>query len=290
MNDSRVPRDTGVAPIVTNDSLLSQITPLVLTLNEAANLRRTLAELGWARKVVVLDSFSADETEAIACSFANVVFVQRHFDNHATQWNFGLELVDTEWVLSLDADYRMSDELRVEISRLDRDSGISGYFVRFHYCVAGHPLRGCLYPPRAVLFRKSECRYVQDGHTQILAINGPIAFLHAYLLHDDRKPLSCWLEAQRRYSRLEAQKLIEHPRRPRSMADCLRTWIWPAAPAAFLYTLLVKRCLLDGWPGWYYVLQRTYFEMLLSLELLDRRLCGSDTPVTALKGDSDRND
>jgi hypothetical protein len=48
--------------------------------------------------------------------------------------------------------------------------------------------------------------------------------------------------------------------------------IWPAAPAAFVSTLLAKGCLFDGWPGWFYALQRTYAELLLSLELLDRRL------------------
>jgi glycosyltransferase involved in cell wall biosynthesis len=289
-DDIRVRREAGVATNVNHDSLFSQITPLILTLNEAPNLRRAVETLGWARKVVVLDSFSTDETKAIACSFANVVFVQRHFDNHAAQWNFGLDQVETEWVLSLDADYCISDKLRAELSRLHCDSGISAYFARFHYCIAGHPLRGSLYPPRAVLFRKSRCRYVQDGHTQTLKIDGPTAFLYGYLLHDDRKPLSRWLESQRKYIRLEVHKLVDDPRRAGSLADRLRQWIWPAAPAAFFYTLLVKRCLLDGWPGWYYVLQRTYFELLLSLELLDRRLCGDEASTAATKVNSDRND
>ena len=52
-----------------------------------------------------------------------------------------------------------------------------------------------------------------------------------------------------------------------------RGWIMPLA--AMPYTLLVKRCVLDGWPGWYYALQRTYAEILIALELIDQRLSGN---------------
>jgi hypothetical protein len=56
------------------------------------------------------------------------------------------------------------------------------------------------------------------------------------------------------------------------MADLLRRRIWPAAPAVFLYTLFAKGAVLDGWPGWFYVLQRTCAEVMLSLILLEKRL------------------
>jgi glycosyltransferase involved in cell wall biosynthesis len=270
--------------------MLSEITPLILTFNEAPNLRRTLENVRWAREVVVLDSFSTDETEGIVRSFANVEFAQRQFDNHAAQWNVGLERVQTDWVLSLDADYVLTNELRTEISQLRPEPTIAAYFARFRYCVFGRSLRASLYPPRAVLFHKARCRYVQDGHTQTLAIDGLSKLLQGYILHDDRKPLGRWLESQRRYAELEARKLVEHSREKKSMADRLRQWIWPAPPAAFLYTLLVKRCLFDGWPGLYYVLQRTYYELLLSLELLDRHLRRNNAQPTATKVDSVPND
>jgi glycosyltransferase involved in cell wall biosynthesis len=260
-----------------SQSVLSQITPVILTLNEAPNLRRTLECLRWAYEVIVVDSFSTDETEEIARSFPSVVFVQRQFDNHATQWNFGCERVKTEWVLSLDADYILTEELQKEISQLRPDAAIAAYFARFRYCIFGRSLRASLYPPRAILFRRQRCRYVQQGHTQVLAIDGPSTFLDGWILHDDRKPLARWVESQRRYAELEAYKLTTHPEQCTSLTDRLRRWIWPATPAAFFYTLLVKRCLLDGWAGWYYVLQRTYYELLLSLELLERRLSARGT-------------
>jgi glycosyltransferase involved in cell wall biosynthesis len=255
-----------------SQSVLRQITPVILTLNEAPNLRRTLDCLRWADEVIVVDSFSTDKTEEIARSFPNVVFTQRQFDNHAAQWNFGCARVKTEWVLSLDADYVLTEELKKEISQLRPDAAIAAYFARFRYCIFGRSLRASLYPPRAILFRRQSCHYVQQGHTQVLAIDGRSSSLDGRILHDDRKPSARWLDSQRRYVELEACKLTAHPEECTSIADRLRRWIWPAAPAAFVYTLLVKRCLLDGWAGWYYVLQRTYYELILSLELLERRL------------------
>ncbi len=83
---------------------LEEVTPLILTFNEGPNLRACLTHVRWARRVIVLDSASDDDTEAIARSFPQVDFRVRPFDSHTAQWNFGLSLVDTQWVLTLDAD------------------------------------------------------------------------------------------------------------------------------------------------------------------------------------------
>ena len=89
--------------------MLSDVTPLILTFNEAPNLWRTLEKLAWARQALIVDSFSTDETLDIARKFPQVRIVQREFDTFAGQCNFGLQKIDTEWVLSLDADYVLSD-------------------------------------------------------------------------------------------------------------------------------------------------------------------------------------
>lgn len=250
---------------------LRDITPVVLTWNEEPNLRRCLEELGWADRVVVIDSGSTDGTLAICASFPNVEVIRRTFDNHTAQWNFGIDQVSTPWVLSLDADYRLNGGFVREIEALDETRPEAAWYESFRFLVFGRPLRGSLYPPRAILFDRARCRYVADGHTQTLSIDGGSGFLSTRIDHDDRKPLSRWFDSQIKYARLEAEKL-EAEAHPASWPDRLRKRIWPAAPAAFLYTLFFKRVILDGWPGWFYVLQRTYAELLLSLILLERRL------------------
>ncbi|MEB3160315.1 MAG: glycosyltransferase, partial [Synechocystis sp.] len=95
--------------------MLEQITPLILTYNEAPNIDRTLQKLTWAKRIVIIDSFSDDDTLEIIRQYHQVDFFQRKFDTHANQWNFGLDQIKTEWALSLDADYTLSDQLLLEL-------------------------------------------------------------------------------------------------------------------------------------------------------------------------------
>jgi hypothetical protein len=151
------------------------------------------------------------------------------------------------------------------------ETAYDGFRACFRYLVMGRPLRGTLYPPKTVLFRRDRCHYLQDGHTQLLTGDERVGMLPFVIDHDDLKPLSRWLESQRKYASLEADKL-QDVNAVEGLPDRLRRMIWPAVPACLLYTLLAKRIILDGWPGWYYAFQRTYAELLLSLELLDRKL------------------
>src|SRR5580692_10075232 len=125
--------------------MMDSITPLVLTFNEAPNIRRTLEKLAWAQNILVVDSFSTDETLEIVRSFPQVRVVQRKFDSFAQQCNFGLAQITTEWVLSMDADYILSDALIDEIKSLKPSASVTGYSARFKYCVFGHSLRASLY-------------------------------------------------------------------------------------------------------------------------------------------------
>jgi glycosyltransferase involved in cell wall biosynthesis len=249
----------------------SEITPLILTYNEAANIERTLARLSWASRVVVVDSCSTDETIDICRRYPNVHVVERRFDDHTSQWNFGLDQVDTPWVLSLDADYVLSAALVTELQQ-PRPDDADGYYARFNYCVFGRRLRGSLYPPRVVLFRRDRCRYVQDGHTQRLQVSGQTRWLSGTIDHDDRKAIDRWLADQLRYSAQEARHLAATPVSELNRADRVRRAVVLAPPLVFAYALVGQRLLLDSWPGWYYTLQRTFAELLLSLRLVEARL------------------
>ena len=122
------------------------------------------------------------------------------------------------------------------------------------------------------LFRRAGARYAQTGHTQRIAAPGAIAALHYPIHHDDRKPLSRWLAAQQNYARLEAEHLLTLPRDALGWPGKIRLWAWPAPLLAFFYALLWKRCIFDGWPGWFYALQRMAAETMIALEIIDRRL------------------
>jgi glycosyltransferase involved in cell wall biosynthesis len=249
--------------------MLEKITPLILTYNEAPNIDRTLQKLTWSDKIIVIDSYSSDETLDILSSYPQVEVFQRKFYTHAHQWNYGLEKVETEWVLSLDSDYILTDQLIDEITKIPEGLDIDGYFISFKYCISGKPLRGSILPPRQALFRKQTSIYIDDGHTQLLENKGKISKLSAYIHHDDRKPLSRWLWAQDRYMILESKKLLETPDHELSLGDRIRTQKILAPLIILIYCLIIKGCIFDGWHGWYYTLQRVLAEVLLSIHLIE---------------------
>lgn len=256
--------------------MLDNVTPVILTYNEAPNLARTLSKLAWAKDIVVVDSVSTDDTVAIASSHPAVRVVSRPFDSHANQWNFAISQTEikTEWVLALDADYVLSDELVNELKALNPAPDFDGYEARFVYCVEGRPLRATVYPPVTVLFRAKAAKYVQDGHTQRLQVSGPIGALSKPVYHDDRKSLSRWVASQVKYARIEADKFNAPGWRPAKWTEKVRR-LRLVAPFAMLgYCLFAKLLILDGWPGILFSLQRAFAELLLSLYLIQSDLTG----------------
>jgi glycosyltransferase involved in cell wall biosynthesis len=251
---------------------LNNITPLILSYNEEVNIGRTLDSMKWASQIIVIDSYSTDETLSILETYSNVKVIKRKFDNHTNQWNFGLEEVKTEWVFSADSDYVITSKLLEEIETIDDETKVDGYYIPFRYCVWGKPLRGTILPPRQAFFRNSKSTYIEDGHTQLLSVNGKSDYLKHHIHHDDRKSLSRWVWAQERYMIMEAKKLTETPSNELSLGDKIRKRILFAPFVILIYCLFIKGGLFDGWRGWYYAFQRMFAELLLSLRLIEKKL------------------
>jgi glycosyltransferase involved in cell wall biosynthesis len=254
--------------------VLGKITPVILTLNEVSNIARTLGMLRWAKEIVVVDSGSTDGTTEIARSFPNVRVWTRAFDSHAQQWNaaVGDPHITTDWVLALDADYLVTTALVAELMTLSPPDSVFGYRARFEFAIGGTVLRGSLYPPHVVLFRRSRGRYVQDGHTQRLVIDGPVEELGGTIIHDDRKPMSRWLASQRGYARQEAERLVALSWSEAGTRDRVRKMLVVAPWAVPAYALFDQGVVLDGWSGLRYAAQRGLAEVFIARALLRRHL------------------
>ena len=256
--------------------MLESIVPVILTLNEEPNLGRVLSKLKWAKSIVVVDSFSDDRTEDIGRSFSNVSFHKRAFDCAANQWNFGAGLAAEigDWILALDADYLLSDGLVEELSRLTPDKEVMGYEVKFVYCIEGEPLKSSLYPAHTVMFRAGSGRFVQDGHTQRLSMQGRRDVLKHPIFHDDRKSWERWYRGQLRYARLEAEKIRGTSWANLSMSGKIRRIPLVSVALPPVYLMLFKGLWRNGRYGLKYVWQRCVAEWLIQKALWSRAARG----------------
>lgn len=253
---------------------LDQLTVLIITFNEEANIRRTLDSLDWAQNVVVLDSGSSDGTLEILRKSEKVRVISRKFTDFADQCNFGLSQVETPWVLSIDADYVFPAGCATTIEQAFNQRAMA-FQAEFDYCIYGQPVRGSILPPRTVLYQTKGAAYKNDGHGHRVIVEGDPHTLPFRIRHDDRKPLSRWLQSQIRYARQEAEKLIASQARELGRNDRVRKTIVLAPGLVFLLVYVFRGGFISGWRGLFYALQRFTAELLLSLFLIDARLHGA---------------
>lgn len=253
------------------------VTAMILTYNEEANIGRMIGALSWVDEILVIDSGSTDDTLAVIARFPKARIVTRTFDTFAQQCNFGLTQVRTPWVLSLDADYEVSEALSQEICSLRPAAGVDGFRAGFTYRIFGMPLSATLYPDRVVLYRPGRARYHNEGHGHRVTVDGQVEQLRGRIYHDDRKPLERWISSQVSYAQREADYLLGTPRAALRLADRLRLMGWPMPLLIMPFTLLWKRCILDGKPGLYYALQRLFAEAAIACVIIDRRLRARST-------------
>ncbi|MDR4463471.1 MAG: glycosyltransferase family 2 protein [Nitrospira sp.] len=271
---------------------------LILTLNEERNLGDCLESVSWADDIVVLDSFSNDRTVKIAEEKGARV-VQRRFDNWSAHQNWALEHIPFKfpWVFYLDADERMTDDLKEELLAIARDP------IRkpvAYYCGRRNMFMGCwikhAMPPGMIMrfFRPPSVRF-QRLVNPVPVINGSHGYLTGMLIHYNfSKGISEWIEKHNRYSQLEAQegmKLIHH--REASEPGLLSTdpalrrralknlsFKLPWRPLIkFLYFYVWQHGWLDGKPGFTYCVLQAFYEYMIVLKMreLERQQHGLST-------------
>jgi glycosyltransferase involved in cell wall biosynthesis len=191
---------------------LSDITPVVLTFDEEENIDRTLESLREFRRVVMVDSGSADGTERIVGTFPNVSWFVRRWTGFADQWGFAIGKTDiqTAFVLALDADMAATPELVRELADVVQSGVVDGGVISFEYRIRGIPLAGSLYPPQLRLLRTKKARAGQRGHAHVLELEGEgrVVRLRSRLIHDDRKGLEAFVRAQLGYSAQEVLRVF----------------------------------------------------------------------------------
>lgn len=187
------------------------LTAIILTYNEEKNIVHCINSIKeLAKRIVVIDSFSTDETVELAKQLGAEVF-QHKFVNQAKQYIYGVEVanIDTKWVFRIDADERLTAESAKEIEEIcsiNDNTNVNGIVVRFKVNFMGKELKhGGIYPFRKLLIYKHGKAYMEDRNMDehIVLSEGRSVELKNDSLHCDYKDLSAWIDKHNKYSSRE---------------------------------------------------------------------------------------
>jgi glycosyltransferase involved in cell wall biosynthesis len=222
------------------------ISACVITFNEQENIRDCLESLKWADEIVVVDSGSTDRTLQIAKEFTDRV-IYHQWEGMNAQREYTLSQAGNDWVLCLDADERVTPELRQEIERrLETEAGvIDGYRLRRRTYYLGQWIRhGGWYPDwKLRLFRKSKARYVGEDPHDLPQVDGAVSDLEGHIDHYTYVDMSNHLRAIDSFSRTVAENRFREGKRFRLITLLVRPpWKW-------VEMYIVKLGFLDGLPG-----------------------------------------
>jgi glycosyltransferase involved in cell wall biosynthesis len=220
----------------------------IITLNEEANIRRTLESVTWADEIVVVDSGSTDRTMAICREFTDNVMHQDWL-GFARQKNLAIDRTSGDWVLSLDADEPVEPALAAEIkSLMERSDACDGYRIPRRTFFLGREIRhGGWYPDHNLrLFKRGKGRFEERAVHEAINVDGTIGTTRHALLHYAYPDLASYMASIDRYSTLAVAVMAETGISP-SKAGWPNLLLRPLF--TFLYKYIFRLGFLDGKHG-----------------------------------------
>ncbi len=267
------------------------ITVVILTYNEEQAIGDCLdSVVPYFSEVIVLDSFSEDDTQVIVAD-KGAHIVEREFENYALQRNFGLNTMkkENEWVFFLDADERLGHDAIEELRCLIDDGTLNDcslYRLRRKDHFLGRWLRRTSgYPTWFGRLCKSGEVSVERAINEEYLTEGKVGLLKSHIMHFPfLKGIHHWVDRHNKYSTMEAKKL-HHEKTPivlrnmfskdpgvRRVEHKKAFYSLPGRPIiGFLYLYWIRLGFLDGYPGFVFCLLRAYYEFLIGLKQSEKK-------------------
>lgn len=254
------------------------ITVIIPVKNEELNLRNCLSKLNLFEEILVIDSFSTDNTAKIAKEF-NCKLIKFEWNGKFPKkrnWTLRNVKIKNDWVLFLDADEYITDQFIHEISSKIHSTKYSGYWLNYNTIFLGKELKYGDKLRKLALFKKScgEYEYIEEDQWSHLdmeihehpILKGKIGSFKSSIIHTDFKGLSHYIEKHNQYSNWEAHRFIELSKttqekltfRQKIKYKLLNLGILPFC--YFIGTYILKMGILDGKNGYYMAqLKKNYF-------------------------------
>lgn len=268
------------------------VSVMIFTLNEEIHLPSCLQSLAWCDDIIVVDSFSTDQTEAI-CEQNKVRFFQHEFTGFGDQRNWALDHCEphNDWILILDADEKVPVELADELLSLAQNTpeNIGAYRLRRRFYMWGRWLKhSSLYPTWVVRFiHKDRVRYENRGHAETQIVTGETAECQYDLIDENLKGIDEWFERQNRYSRKDVMAHFDQNISFSSALASLMSFdsltirfalksMAQKLPARgffyFIYAYIFRLGFLDGYAGFIFCQMRSSYQLMLEAKAYDQKI------------------
>jgi len=218
---------------------------IIITKNEQETIRDCLESVSWAKEIIILDSGSTDLTESICREYTDKFFI-KDWPGFGEQKQRALDLASQMWVFSIDADERLTSDLKEEIiSIIESDRQESGFYVPRLSHYLGKEIRYAGWYPDYVirLVRSQKARFTDDKIHERIILDGKVGRLSSHMLHYPYKNIEHHIQKINLYSSISALILFEKGKRI--------SWamIFTKSMFSFLRSYFIKRGFLGGWVG-----------------------------------------
>jgi glycosyltransferase involved in cell wall biosynthesis len=223
---------------------MAKITAIIPTLNEEIHIEEAIASVSFADEIIVIDSYSTDKTLEIAEKY-DIKVIKRKFDDFSSQKNFAIEKATHPWIYILDADERVTPEVKKEILEAVKDpKDFVGFYVRRTFYFAGKKINYSGWQRDKVvrLFLKEHCKYVGGVHETIKS-TGKLGFFKHKIDHFGYKNYNHFITKIHQYGELKAKELHSKGRK----VNLFHIFIKP--PYRFFLHFILKKGFLDGYTG-----------------------------------------
>src|SRR5574337_456158 len=240
---------------------MAELTATIITHNEEKNIQACLESLTWVKEIVVVDSGSSDRTLEICRGYTDKVCINP-WPGHQEQKNVAIYLASHEWILSIDADERVPEELRLGIERELSAPHHDGYWIaRRNYFLGRWMRHGGWYPDRVLrLFDRRKGQFGGlNPHDRVVIADGSTGILDGYLVHLTHRDFSQYLRKQNWYTGISAEERVKHGCRPGSVSSAE---LLARALVKFVQVYLFKRGFLDGMHGLIAAAGASYFNFI----------------------------
>ena len=191
-------------------TFMEKLTAIIPTKNEEHNIRDVLESVSFADELLVVDSFSTDDTVKIAKEYKNTVIINREYSYSTSQKNWAIPQAKHQWILLVDADERVTPKLREEIIEILRnppkDNTVAYWIYRMNHFMGKRVRYSGWQNDKVIrLFKRDYCRYKDKMVHGEIIVDGNVEFLKEKLYHNTYTTLNKHVEKLNQYSDWQAQ-------------------------------------------------------------------------------------